>query len=663
MASKKKVEVELIFDSKGAITGIKTAEGELLDLDKAANKNVASMAKLSTAMKVGVAAAALAMAAAARKGFQVLSESVELAGVQQIAERKLEQALRNTGDASEESAEQLKKLASEVQNVSNFGDEAIITAQAMLLSFSEVSGAEGAALLTSRLADVAAGVADANGQTIGLNAAAAALGKALGGGAGALREYGISLSKSQEEQFNTLKGMEKVRLLTEILDSNFKGLAAATADPFVRAQNAVTDLKQALGTELRPEIERTAQTFTQFIQDDQTVGFVTKVGEGILKMGQRVMDFFQFDIPISLNRYRLMSARFNAQVEEQISGLIDRINQLNNILNPLSSGNVLPNPFKDRVDNFKSLAANAHDALVALVLERQELEKNRKAVDDSTDAYNRLNAAKNPGEGENAGPAPSRPGIEVQEKVDIVGDSLFDIPVTLDEVQNSIALATQAMFGFGFAMEDVASDSQGQLIASMLGLGDALDIVNEKTEENEDASKGAQKAFRSYSTGSISNLQDMGRAVQEFMVSFIQAKLNEAIAGSAAREFSTKGLFGAITAGIAAGAVRAFFSQLPGFATGVTGFGGGMALVGERGPELVSLGQGSNVITNENTNKILERLDRTTSVNNSVTVNNTGMEGAIERLGESIKNMQIQIDYFALGDGQDRHNRQQSLVG
>ena len=93
MASKKKVEVELIFDSKGAITGIKNAEGELLDLDKAANKNVKSMAQLSTAMKIGIAGAALAMAAAARKGFQVLSESVELAGIQQIAERKLEQAL------------------------------------------------------------------------------------------------------------------------------------------------------------------------------------------------------------------------------------------------------------------------------------------------------------------------------------------------------------------------------------------------------------------------------------------------------------------------------------------------------------------------------------------------------------------------------------------
>lgn len=40
--------------------------------------------------------------------------------------------------------------------------------------------------------------------------------------------------------------------------------------------------------------------------------------------------------------------------------------------------------------------------------------------------------------------------------------------------------------------------------------------------------------------------------------------------------------------------------KIPGFATGVTNFGGGVALVGERGPELVTLGRGSNVITNEN---------------------------------------------------------------
>jgi len=60
-----------------------------------------------------------------------------------------------------------------------------------------------------------------------------------------------------------------------------------------------------------------------------------------------------------------------------------------------------------------------------------------------------------------------------------------------------------------------------------------------------------------------------------------------------------------ITAGIAAvgigiGALMGAF----GFAEGVTNFGGGMALVGEEGPELVTMGRGANVITNENTNKI-----------------------------------------------------------
>jgi hypothetical protein len=45
--------------------------------------------------------------------------------------------------------------------------------------------------------------------------------------------------------------------------------------------------------------------------------------------------------------------------------------------------------------------------------------------------------------------------------------------------------------------------------------------------------------------------------------------------------------------------------KVPGFATGITNFGGGLALVGERGPELVNLPTGSNVITNQNTNKLV----------------------------------------------------------
>ena len=45
--------------------------------------------------------------------------------------------------------------------------------------------------------------------------------------------------------------------------------------------------------------------------------------------------------------------------------------------------------------------------------------------------------------------------------------------------------------------------------------------------------------------------------------------------------------------------------DLPGFEKGVSNFEGGAAIVGERGPEMITMGQGSNVITNENVQKVM----------------------------------------------------------
>ncbi len=46
--------------------------------------------------------------------------------------------------------------------------------------------------------------------------------------------------------------------------------------------------------------------------------------------------------------------------------------------------------------------------------------------------------------------------------------------------------------------------------------------------------------------------------------------------------------------------------QIPGFATGVTNFGGGLAMVGERGRELVNLPTGSSVIPNGRTERLMK---------------------------------------------------------
>jgi tape measure domain-containing protein len=63
---------------------------------------------------------------------------------------------------------------------------------------------------------------------------------------------------------------------------------------------------------------------------------------------------------------------------------------------------------------------------------------------------------------------------------------------------------------------------------------------------------------------------------------------------------------------------------IPGFAKGVTNFGGGSALVGEAGPEIVTMGRGSNVLTNENLIKFMKSV---TSLTRSI-MSGSGSPGA-----------------------------------
>ena len=55
---------------------------------------------------------------------------------------------------------------------------------------------------------------------------------------------------------------------------------------------------------------------------------------------------------------------------------------------------------------------------------------------------------------------------------------------------------------------------------------------------------------------------------------------------------------GPILAGVAIAGIKALFEQVPEFATGTSFAPGGMALVGERGPELVNLPKGASVTPN-----------------------------------------------------------------
>lgn len=96
-------------------------------------------------------------------------------------------------------------------------------------------------------------------------------------------------------------------------------------------------------------------------------------------------------------------------------------------------------------------------------------------------------------------------------------------------------------------------------------------------------------------TSAIGNLGSLlynkGRDIIEGLINGIKS-----MAGSVASAVAS-----AIPGG---GVVKGLVSKIPGFATGVRDFSGGLAVVGEQGPELVELPRGSNVYSNQESRSI-----------------------------------------------------------
>jgi phage-related minor tail protein len=272
---------DLLADTK---KGVDRAERELQDLEKTGSKTFKTIgesakrafniaidgvkrfgasakrafqgavngAKRLTANFGGLKTAAVAFIAAfsVAKITGFFKESIELTKTQIAAEKQLETVLKSTGNAVGLTADELKKMASELQNVTNFGDEATIAAQAILLTFTSI-GKEVFPGATKAILDVST----AMGQD--LRTSAIQIGKALNdpiAGLGALRRVGIQFTDQQEEQIRTLtKSGQIVEAQTIILgelERQFGGSAEAARQAdggFIAFSNTIGDLQELLG--------------------------------------------------------------------------------------------------------------------------------------------------------------------------------------------------------------------------------------------------------------------------------------------------------------------------------------------------------------------------------------------------------------------------------
>ena len=246
-------------------------EKDFKDTERAADKLADSVddvgdSSKGTGLSFGKMAGAVALGTAAfeaikggiQKVGQALVTVTRLAGEQEAAEKQLATTLESTQHAAGLTAEELKDLASELQNVTTFGDEAIIAAESLLLTFTSIGGdvfprAQMAVLDVATAMDT------------DLKSATLQVGKALNDpllGITALSRAGVQFTETQKETIKTMVAMGDVAgaqgVILKELETQFGGSAAAAAQTFqgrvTQLQNVIGDFGEEIGQEFTPHL-------------------------------------------------------------------------------------------------------------------------------------------------------------------------------------------------------------------------------------------------------------------------------------------------------------------------------------------------------------------------------------------------------------------------
>jgi hypothetical protein len=238
----KKLELQQKKTNKQAVLGVRN----LRNMDKASTNLLPRLSVLRS--KLLIVSFGIALVSAA---FKKLFDNLV---IQEQAEKKLEVALGKTNTA-------LLNQASALQQMTVFGDEAIIEVQALIGSFIKEEDAIKKA--TKATLDLAAA------KGMDLKSAGDLVAKTLGSSTNSLSRYGV-------EVVGAVGSTQRLESLTTNIANLFGGQAAAAADTLggrvTQMTNAFGDANEALGKAFAPTImklskffKETAESATEFL--------------------------------------------------------------------------------------------------------------------------------------------------------------------------------------------------------------------------------------------------------------------------------------------------------------------------------------------------------------------------------------------------------------
>ena len=327
-----KIIIEFDGDIKKLKAKLETADQQVSKLSRAASS---FRSGLGTAAKFGAVAFGALTAA--------ISKSVATYRVQEQAEIKTRATIAATGKAAGLSAEQIFKMASELQNMTTFGDEAIIGGQNLLLTFKNI-GEDTFPRATKAMLDMSTAMGT------DLQSTAIQMGKALNdpiAGISALSRAGVQFTGQQKEQIKTMQAAGDTAgaqgVILQELESQFGGLAEAAAEGtggLSQTSNILGDVSEMIGKAALPAItfvnKAIKKMALEFQKSSTGIDNFRDALTGALKVGALFKSIF---------------STIGKVIAAQMSGISDTVSAL------------VEGSFTKAAQGIKSIYTNSYDAV------------------------------------------------------------------------------------------------------------------------------------------------------------------------------------------------------------------------------------------------------------------------------------------------------------
>ena len=252
------VKINTKLDTSGVDKGLKDLNKKLDDagksIDNAGKKSKTLNTNLGGIGKGAIAAAGAVagVAVAVKKTVDALNDCEAAYKIQRNAEIALQQAAKNNPYLNNESVYNLRNFASELQSMSEIGDEVSLQVMAQLAA----TGRNEEQIM--QIMKAAADMAAVTGEDIA--SAAQKLNATLNGNAGMLGRQVTAINNLTKEELESGRAIE-------IVAQQYSGSAAAMADQTVQLENAWGDFKENIGRGWNKVTQPVKQFFLDILND------------------------------------------------------------------------------------------------------------------------------------------------------------------------------------------------------------------------------------------------------------------------------------------------------------------------------------------------------------------------------------------------------------